>query len=76
MIEKLSESEKGEIIEMALSDHISFKNIEKLYGLRETKVKKLMRDNLKEGSDKAWGRGSEFSQIEGIAMSDLEYPML
>ena len=54
MIEGLSESEKGEIIEMALSDHISFKSIEKLYGLRETEVKKLMRDNLKEGSYKAW----------------------
>jgi|TARA_B110000881_G_C18266430_1_gene360559 uncharacterized protein (TIGR03643 family) len=54
MIEKLSESEKSEIIEMALSDHTSFKSIKKLYGLRETEVKKLMRDNLKEGSYKAW----------------------
>jgi uncharacterized protein (TIGR03643 family) len=54
MIEKISESEKGEIIEMALSDHISFKSIKELYGLRETDVKKLMRDNLKEGSYKAW----------------------
>jgi uncharacterized protein (TIGR03643 family) len=39
---------------MALSDHISFKIIKELYGLRETDVKKLMRDNLKEGSYKAW----------------------
>ena len=54
MIKRLFESEKGEIIEMALSEHISFKSIEKLYGLRETEVKKLMRDNLKEGSYKAW----------------------
>ena len=54
MIERLSESEKGEIIEMALSDHISFKSIEILSGLRETEVKELMRDNLKEGSYKAW----------------------
>ena len=40
MIEKFLESEKGEIIEMALSDHISFKSIRALYGLREKDVKK------------------------------------
>ena len=54
MSEKLSENEKGEIIEMALSDHISFKSIRELYELREKDVKKLMRDNLKEGSNKTW----------------------
>jgi uncharacterized protein (TIGR03643 family) len=50
----LSESEKSEIIQMALSDHVSFKNINDLYGLREKDVKKLMRDNLKKGSYEAW----------------------
>jgi uncharacterized protein (TIGR03643 family) len=54
MIENLLESEKSEIVEMALSDHISFKSIRELYGLREKDVKKLMRENLKEGSYKAW----------------------
>ena len=49
-----SDSEKSEIIEMALSDHISFKQIENLYEIREKDVKKLMRENLKEGSYKAW----------------------
>ena len=48
------ENEKSEIIEMALSDHISFKQIENLYEIREKDVKKLMRENLKEGSYKAW----------------------
>ena len=48
------ESEKSEIIEMALSDHISFYQIEKLYGIKEKDVKKLMRKSLKEGSYKAW----------------------
>tara|TARA_Y200000002_G_scaffold332820_1_gene298847 strand:+ start:232 stop:441 length:210 start_codon:yes stop_codon:yes gene_type:complete len=48
------ESEKSEIIEMALSDHISFKQIEIQYGIKEKDVKKLMRENLKEGSYKAW----------------------
>ena len=49
-----SDSEKSEIIEMALSDHVSFKLIRDLYGIGEKDVKKLMRDNLKEGSYKAW----------------------
>ena len=47
-------SEKSEIIEMALSDHISFKEIEMQYGIKEKDVKKLMKKNLKEGSYKAW----------------------
>ena len=49
-----SESEKSEIIELALSDHVSFKNIQNLYGIGEKDVKKFMRENLKEGSYKAW----------------------
>ncbi len=49
-----SESEKSEIIEMALSDHVSFKQIEKQFEIREKDVKKLMRESLKEGSYKAW----------------------
>lgn len=42
------------IIEMALSDHVSFDDIEAEYGLREPQVKALMRANLKSGSYKAW----------------------
>ena len=34
MIKKLLESEKSEIIEMALSDHISFKQIENQFGIK------------------------------------------
>lgn len=49
-----SDSEKSEIIEMALSDHVSFKQIKSLYGIGEKDVKKIMRENLKEGSYKAW----------------------
>ena len=52
----LSESEKSEVIEMALSDHVSFQDIRKLYGLREKDVKTLMRASLKVGSYKAWRR--------------------
>lgn len=50
----LSESDKSEIIEMALSDHASFENIKEVHGLSESEVKALMRSNLKTGSYKAW----------------------
>ena len=46
----------NEVIEMALSDHTSFKQIEALYGLKESDVKRLMRKNLKPGSYRAWRR--------------------
>ena len=45
-----------EIIEMALSDHTSFQQIEALYGLKESDVKRLTRQNLKPGSYQAWRR--------------------
>ena len=49
-----SVSEISEIIEMALSDHISFRQIEKQFGIKEKDVKKLMKKNLKESSYKLW----------------------
>ena len=49
-----NESEKSEIIELALSDHVSFQNIQEIYGIGEKDVKILMRENLKEGSYKSW----------------------
>ncbi|MDA9034920.1 DUF2805 domain-containing protein [Hyphomicrobiales bacterium] len=49
-----NESEKSEIIELALSDHASFQNIQEIYGIGEKDVKILMRENLKEGSYKSW----------------------
>lgn len=42
------------IIEMALSDHVSFADIKREYGVSEKQVKALMRDNLKPGSYRAW----------------------
>ena len=50
----LKPEEVGDIIQMALSDHVSFANIEKLYGLKESQVVRLMRSNLKTGSYRAW----------------------
>lgn len=52
----LSRPQIDEIIEMALSDHTSFGQIELLYGLKEDKVKALMRRELKRGSYQAWRR--------------------
>lgn len=46
----------GEIIEMALSDHVSFNQIRTLHGLGPDEVKALMRQNLKPGSYRAWRR--------------------
>ena len=54
MKEKYSEAELSEIVQMALSDHISFKDINTQYGIREKEVVKLMRMNLKKGSYRAW----------------------
>ena len=45
-----------EVIEMALSDHTSFGDIERLYGLSADDVKRIMRQNLKQGSYEAWRR--------------------
>ena len=50
----LSEQDISEVIEMALSDHVSFSDIRNLHGLREAEVKLLMRKSLKAGSYRAW----------------------
>ncbi|MEL6121112.1 MAG: TIGR03643 family protein [Pseudomonadota bacterium] len=50
----LSEADRSAVIEMALSDHVSFANIQREYGLREKEVKALMRTSLKPGSYRAW----------------------
>ena len=50
----ISQSGISEIIEMALSDHVSFEAIQALHGLSADQVKALMRSNLKAGSYRAW----------------------
>ena len=45
---------KSDIVQMALSDHVSFATIKAEYGLREKDVKTLMRETLKSGSYRAW----------------------
>ena len=46
----------SEIIEMALSDHVSFAQIRDLHGLSPDQVKALMRSQLAPGSYRAWRR--------------------
>lgn len=45
---------ESEIIEMALSDHVTFAQIRALYGLGPDEVRALMRRRLKPGSYRAW----------------------
>ena len=40
----------SDIVQMALSDHVSFGDIKEQYGLSEKQVKGLMRATLKTGS--------------------------
>lgn len=50
----LSDAAVSEVIEMALSDHVSFATITAQTGLSADAVKALMRSNLKPGSYRAW----------------------
>ena len=50
----LSDAAMSEVIEMALSDHVSFATITAQTGLSADAVKALMRSNLKPGSYRAW----------------------
>ena len=50
----MDDATRSEIIEMALSDHTSFANIEALHGVSPDEVKALMRSSLKPGSYRAW----------------------
>ena len=52
----LSDADISAIIEMALSDHVSFADIQKDFGLAEKEVKALMRTTLRPGSYRAWRR--------------------
>lgn len=54
MTDTLNPAIISEIIEMALSDHISFDLIRTQHGLTPDQVKALMRAQLKPGSYRAW----------------------
>lgn len=46
----------GEVIQMALSDHVSFAQIRAVHGLSPDQVKVLMRTHLTAGSYRSWRR--------------------
>jgi uncharacterized protein (TIGR03643 family) len=50
----LDPAKVGEIIQMALSDAVSFETIRAVHGLGPDAVKALMRRELKPGSYRAW----------------------
>ncbi len=50
---------KDEIIEMALSDKVPFYTIKELYGLDESRVKILMKAELRPGAYRAWRKRVE-----------------
>ena len=52
--QNLNPAHVSEIVQMALSDHVSFADIEREYGLGEKQVKALMRNTLKAGSYRTW----------------------
>ena len=63
----LDPSEESEIIEMALSDQVSFDAIRDLYGLGPEQVRTLMRTRLKAGSYRAWRkRVRQFSDRRAV----------
>ena len=54
-IEKnLSQARLSDLIELALSDKVTFTAIRDEFGLKEIEVKNLMRKNLRPGSYTAW----------------------
>jgi uncharacterized protein (TIGR03643 family) len=55
-IQTLDQASISEVIEMALSDHVSFEQIRTLHGITPDQVKLLMRTQLKAGSYRAWRR--------------------
>jgi uncharacterized protein (TIGR03643 family) len=46
----------GEVIQMALSDHVGFAEIRAVHGLGPDQVKALMRSHLSPGSYRCWRR--------------------
>ena len=53
-IKEMTQSEKSELVQMALSDHISFKNIFDQFGLKEKEIKNFMRENISPRTYKNW----------------------
>lgn len=55
-MDRLDAATVGDIIQMALSDHVGFDQIRAVHGLSADEVKALMRRELAPGSYRAWRR--------------------
>ena len=53
-LQELRPEHISDIVQMALSDHVSFATIQAEYGIGEKYVKTLMRRTLKRGSYETW----------------------
>ena len=53
-VHDLGDAQVSDIVQMALSDHVAFADIEHQYGLKEKEVVALMRNTLRTGSYRAW----------------------
>ena len=53
-IKEMTQSEKSELVQMALSDHVSFKNIFDQFDLKEKEIKNFMRENISPRTYKNW----------------------
>ena len=54
MIKKFTDAEISEIIQMALSDDVSFDSIRELYGINSDQIKRIMKSNINASSYKTW----------------------
>jgi len=70
----LNSADMSRIIEMAWEDHTPFEAIARLYGLNEQAVVRLLRQQLKAGSFRAWrarvrGRVTKHLQLRSPAIN-------
>ena len=67
----LSQSDIDRIIEMAWEDRTTFDAIESQYGLKEQKVKELMRENLKTSSYRLWRKRVNGRKTKPLSKRDF-----
>ena len=67
----LSQSDIDRIIEMAWEDRTTFDAIESEYGLKEQKVKELMRENLKTSSYRIWRKRVNGRKTKHLSKRDF-----
>ena len=67
----LSQSDIDRIIEMAWEDRTTFDAIESQYGLKDQKVKELMREHLKTSSYKLWRKRVHGRKTKHLSKRDF-----